>query len=853
MALASFRVDLGSTNHQDDLHFELPPSVRRCARRCSGFAFLFFLLICFCASLHAQATAPSDCTAGGYNPCDFSTARIMAVIENPPSDLITVSSHRGLHALIDGANQLVPENSLQAIGLAAQAGLEMIELDIKLTSDGVPIMSHDQTWGRETCPAQNFVGTPFNPFLAQGSNANNDSSNVPVSSMSALNALTSLTLRDTVSVINANGGSSSCLADYQDGRPYVYPSTLQGVLNFLTENKIAMVLALDLRDGPAAEAAWKVIAATPDYLGNSYAKSTLFKIPGKAFLNPKNPGVFTDTTVFQNTFPRVNFTSPNTGDTTVLSYSDVNFQPVYNTGDIAKNLYGNESNMIDQLKAFETNSGIDVIAVEVQFKEPGGILSNVLSAARQNWATGGLESVSVFSPYVDYNYPSDATQTPLFFTTSGYCCVPLAAFYYGPTMANPNGPNSPNPAIPFPTVPNPNYIAGQPTDTADERGNLSFVISQGYNSVTRDDAAQFVQLVAAAGDRNISYMRTGGPDPNCQPGIGQYPGCEADSLTTYTLCANNGGTCGPFTGDRNVAYGANGIYTTLTFTNTVPCIAGSFPGAAPGAGNSCYISPPISYVPPVNTGTPTASGQGYPVYCADESGTCNFNGLQSLLFGVVPYWAANHAYSSGSYYISSGSYPCALSSFSADPAIGHVKACFYWAQQQFLVTEPAPRDMGSAVGRAKPAKFRAPQELNTSVMGSSLLRWSMDQHPAPMQASVIRIRATQKLVGLRRPPLPAGRQAPKWAVVAPVPAISMLRAALPASPRIALFGLCLAGIAESSTRSRARRMAIRWISSRSPRAVTQTPPRRIPSARGRLAPSRWFTTKALNITTCLSK
>ncbi len=623
----------------------------------------------------------------------------MAVIENPPSDLITVSSHRGLHALVNGSNPLVPENSLQAVGLAAQAGLEMIELDVKLTSDGVPIMSHDLTWGRETCPAANSVGA-FNPFVAQGSNSENDTLNSPVNGMTLTGALSSLTLRDTVSVIDANGSISSCSADYQNGKPYIYPSTLEAVLNFLTQNKIAMVLALDLRDAATAEAAWKVIAATPDYLGNSYVQSTLFKIPGKAFLNPSNPGVFTDTTVFANSFPPVNFNNPSTAVTTTLDYSDVHFQPVYNTGDIAQNIYGNEANIIAQLKAFETNSAIDVIAVEVQFKEPGGILSNVLSAARQNWATGGLETVSVFSPYVDYNYPSDPAQTPLFFTTSGYCCVPLSAFYYGPTMANPNGPNSPNPAIQFPTVPNPNYTQGQPTDTADERGNLSFVISQGYNSVTRDDAAQFVQLVAAAGDRNITYMQSGGPDPRCQPGIGQFPGCEADGLTTYTLCANNGGSC-IFSGDRNIAYGANGIYTTLTFTNTVTCIAGSFPGATPGAGNSCYISPPISYVPPVNTGTPTANLQGYPVYCADEDQTCNFDGLQSLFGGgVYPYWAGNQQYSSALVpFISSGSYRCVPATFSSDPAPAYTNACFYLAGQQWLIPHPAPAGYGFCGGQ----------------------------------------------------------------------------------------------------------------------------------------------------------
>jgi glycerophosphoryl diester phosphodiesterase len=49
-----------------------------------------------------------------------------------------LSAHRGIHALA-GLNQAagVPENCLQSIGLAAQEGREMIELDVKLTSDAL--------------------------------------------------------------------------------------------------------------------------------------------------------------------------------------------------------------------------------------------------------------------------------------------------------------------------------------------------------------------------------------------------------------------------------------------------------------------------------------------------------------------------------------------------------------------------------------------------------------------------------------------------------------------------------------------------------------------------------------------
>jgi hypothetical protein len=501
MPLTSFRIDRGSSNHRDDLHFELPLLGRQPARGLCGFAFLF-VLMCFCASVRAQT--PCNFSPGDYNPCNFSTAKIMAAIKNPHSDLITVSSHRGLHALVNGTNPGVPENSLQAIGLAAQAGIEMIELDIKLTSDNQAVMSHDLTLGRETDYGFVSVQNVFDPFKLPG-NSSNDQLDPLVGSLSLAQIQgpsggpPSIQLRDSVSLRLGTGNSEGV-------------SSLQQVLNYLTSHQVAMVLALDLRDAAAATAAWNVISTTNDYLGNSYAQSTLFKIPAKAFLNGTN---FQDTSVFKTAFAAA------------PGYTAVHFQPVYNTGDIAANLYGNETNMISQLTAFESDSTIDVTGVEIQYKKPSGILTGFLAAARTNPVTHNPVTISVFSPYVDYWSTNDSNHTlSLFFTTNGYCCVPLSNFYYN-TPTVPTNPIVVNPAPPFsfPTQTNPAYDSNRPSDTDDQRGAFSFVVGQGYNSVTRDDAQQFASQLAAQGLRNLSYMQVtgspGGPQP---PDIPQPPG-----------------------------------------------------------------------------------------------------------------------------------------------------------------------------------------------------------------------------------------------------------------------------------------------------------------------------------------
>jgi glycerophosphoryl diester phosphodiesterase len=49
-----------------------------------------------------------------------------------------------------GASARAPENTLAAFRLALRAGVRMIELDVHLTSDGVPVVIHDATLSRTT-------------------------------------------------------------------------------------------------------------------------------------------------------------------------------------------------------------------------------------------------------------------------------------------------------------------------------------------------------------------------------------------------------------------------------------------------------------------------------------------------------------------------------------------------------------------------------------------------------------------------------------------------------------------------------------------------------------------------------
>lgn len=73
---------------------------------------------------------------------------------NPSSKNVLVASHRAVH------HQL-PENSLPAIREAIRLGVDIVELDVKVSKDGIPMLMHDgkvnrTTNGKGDLETQNF-------------------------------------------------------------------------------------------------------------------------------------------------------------------------------------------------------------------------------------------------------------------------------------------------------------------------------------------------------------------------------------------------------------------------------------------------------------------------------------------------------------------------------------------------------------------------------------------------------------------------------------------------------------------------------------------------------------------------
>lgn len=92
--------------------------------------------------------AAAGCSGNKQNQTDTSAyankaERVIAALNDPATDYVVVVSHRG-----DWRNY--PENSLAAIESIIRMGVDVMELDLKLTSDSVLVLCHDHTIDRTT-------------------------------------------------------------------------------------------------------------------------------------------------------------------------------------------------------------------------------------------------------------------------------------------------------------------------------------------------------------------------------------------------------------------------------------------------------------------------------------------------------------------------------------------------------------------------------------------------------------------------------------------------------------------------------------------------------------------------------
>ncbi len=96
------------------------------------------------ALIMGAALSATNAEAADTSICG-QTTQIAALksVWGAPGGRIMIAAHRGGHLS-------APENSLAAIDEAVTEGADIIELDVKVSSDGVPYLMHDQTVNRTT-------------------------------------------------------------------------------------------------------------------------------------------------------------------------------------------------------------------------------------------------------------------------------------------------------------------------------------------------------------------------------------------------------------------------------------------------------------------------------------------------------------------------------------------------------------------------------------------------------------------------------------------------------------------------------------------------------------------------------
>jgi hypothetical protein len=196
-------------------------------------------------------------------------------------------------------------------------------------------------------------------------------------------------------------------------------------------------------------------------------------------------------------------------------------------------------------------------------------------------------------------------------------------------------------------------IASSSASTSVLSGSATFVLRSGLYDIYQ----------AGSGTVEFSSVPNGGgPTPTPIPTV--------PSGTTWTYCADEGGTC-TFSGTTTVRYGANNSWNTLVATNSIVCNNATFGDPIVGTVKTCEVSssgstptPTNTPVGPTNTPTPTPSGTTW-TFCANEGGTCSFSGTRPVRYGANNSWNT---------LVATNSIACNNATF-GDPIVGTVKTC----------------------------------------------------------------------------------------------------------------------------------------------------------------------------------
>jgi glycerophosphoryl diester phosphodiesterase len=322
--------------------------------------------------------------------------RMAALFRTVPTRQVSVLAHRGLWGRYSG-NASIPENSRASLQAADDQCMDAVELDVKMTSDGIPILMHDFNLGRTTDVYTKFRGsTKYNPFSNTGTNP--AVSTVGWQTIQAMHLLT---------------------PDRNSVTGYFVPD-ISGVFSYWNQHGLRTPMIFDTKTADAVRAIDRLAQEN-------------FASPTQVVAVKVNATLYPTYRAFKADAPAIRGI------------------PVFTTNMLTK------INVQTSRADWQANT----YALEINVKQPNGLLQGQMNAVKQAGRAIGV-----------FNAIPDSPNAGQFFFNDGHCCYRLSDLYFS-------------------------YIGGK--DTADNRGDWGYLVSQGFTFITTDDPKDLISYLQAKG------------------------------------------------------------------------------------------------------------------------------------------------------------------------------------------------------------------------------------------------------------------------------------------------------------------------------------------------------------------
>ncbi len=323
--------------------------------------------------------------------------RMATLLKTVPTHQVSVLAHRGLWGQFAPIED-TPENSRASLQQANDQCMDAVELDVKLTSEGVPVLMHDYNLGRTTNVYTAFRGgTKYDP-------ASNRGTNPSVASVSW----------QTIQNLHLLTPGRTTVTGY-------FVPDVSGVFTYWNQHGLSVPMIFDAKTQDAVKAIDRLAQEN-------------FSAPSRVVGVKVNATLYPSYSAFKADAP------------TIVGI------PVFTT---------NMLTVID-VPTVRRNWQTGAAALEINVKQKNGLLQGQMDLAKKDG-----KAVGVFNALPDA--PGGSGN---FYKNTGECCYKLSDLYFS-------------------------YSAGR--DTADNRGDWTYLVSQGFTFITTDDPRGLIGFLHSRG------------------------------------------------------------------------------------------------------------------------------------------------------------------------------------------------------------------------------------------------------------------------------------------------------------------------------------------------------------------